>query len=150
MVPSNTDVSKTETIIRTEQYRDIQTFEDALQLAQASGMEIISSEDLGDGFSRADQADLLKVPLVCLAVLLKDGDKGEYVVCRVVTKHGEKYAFSDSSSTGVNFQLREYMAGHAGKWPVLWNHGLRESNYRTTDATGREIDATTYYIDTSK
>lgn len=126
-------------------------FGDALALvkAAANGAELVTTAELGDGFSVADKATLVGVPMVCLYATLRSGELGDYAVFRNVTKDGRKVVIVDGS-TGMKDQLVDYQNDNPGGWPQLWNHGLRVSRYDYTDEkTGELRPAETYYIDTS-
>lgn len=138
----------------TEQYREVTTFEQALEMAQASFGMLVTAEDLGDGFvlvKDEDKRSLVGVPMVCLYAQLRTGDLGGYVVTRCVAKGGRKVVIVDGS-TGMYDQLKTYMETHGGRWINIWNKGLRASDYKVEVETKEGpalIDATTFYIDTS-
>jgi hypothetical protein len=138
-----------EVLFSTQNYRDITSFSDAIKLLESSGVDLVSAEDLGDGFSVADKSTLVGVPMVCLTAMIRTGDMGEYVVCRNVAKDGRKVVVVDGS-TGLKDQLVDYMETHNGNFPRRWDHGLRVSKYTFYDnSTDKDIPAETYYLDTS-
>lgn len=140
----------------TEQYREINTFADALRMAEASFGNLVTAEDLGDGFvlvKEEQKRGLVGVPMVCLYAQLRTGDLGGYVVCRCIAKDNRKVVIVDGS-TGMYDQLKTYMETHDGRWINIWGKGLRASDYKvevTNEKTGElsSVDATTFYIDTS-
>ena len=141
----------------TEQYRAINSWDDAMALAQASFGQLVTAEDLGDGFQlvkEEDKAALVGVPMLCLYAQLRTGDLGGYVVVRCITKDGRKVVVVDGG-TGMYEQLNTYMQEHAGRWPNVWPRGLRRSDYKKElphpKEPGKTIiaDSTTFYIDTS-
>lgn len=145
-------VARTTPMIRAEQYAGIGSFQDAVALAQEAGLDIIESDELGDGFGPVIKSSLVGVPMVCLAVSYNpNGDQGPYLAFRCVTEDGRKIAFADGG-TGLFATVKEYMDSHGGKFPVMWRHGLRESSYGPhVNAAGHDVPAgTTYYLDTSK
>lgn len=151
MVSGSADVAKTQPFIRPDQYKEVKSFDDALALLQETGQELISAEEAGDGFEVADKATLCGVPMLCLNVMIRDGDLGGYAVVRAVTKDNRKIAFADGS-TGLYAQLLNWQTDHGDDtWPTLWKHGLRRSDYEAhQNKAGDSVPAgTTYYLDTS-
>lgn len=141
----------------TQQYRGIQSWDDAIALAQGSFGALVTAEDLGDGFTlvkEEQKAALVGVPMLCLYAQLRTGDLGGYVVVRCITKDGRKVVVVDGG-TGMYEQLSEYMTANDGRWPNLWPRGLRRSDYKTDIPNPKKpgetltVDATTFYIDTS-
>lgn len=141
----------------TEQYRDINSFEQALAAAEASFGSLVTAEDLGDGFvlvKEEQKRSLVGVPMVCLYAQLRTGTLGGYVVARCVTRDHRKVVIVDGS-TGMYEQLRLYMESHGGLWINIWGKGLRASDYDVEVPNPKKpgemmtIEATTYYIDTA-
>lgn len=152
--PTSTDVAASVPLFSNENYKEIQSFSDAMALAQSSFGALVTADDLGDGFQLCeDKNQLVGVPMVVLAVFLRSGDLGEYIVARAVTEDNRKVVIVDGG-TGLAVQLKEYMDSHDGQWPQLWKRGLRVSKYTyevEDKKTGevRNAPAETFYLDTS-
>jgi len=125
--------------------QSIKSFEDAIALLASEGIEIVSSEDFGDGFSVASKDSLVGVPFLVLNMRWADGDHGEFVIIHVVTKTGVKGIVVDGS-TGIYKQSLEYR--RVGKTQgVIIREGLIRSTYDYTDEkTGELKPATTFYL----
>lgn len=141
--------------------RNIESFDDALKLMQAAGVEIEDASDaIGDGFVLVDdKSTLVGIPLVFLTWSESTGEQGDYTVARVVAKMANgtvgKFVVVDGSSTGIHEQLKQYSASRGGKVGGLTTFGgLRKSDYEVelpNEKTGvlEKRKATTFYIDTA-
>lgn len=142
-------------------FSEVQTFEDAIRLAQNLYGEIIPSYELGDGFVRLEDKDLLVgVTFAIIGWGLSWSAYGEverYSVIRVITEDGRKFRFSDGS-TGLHKQLTMRFRGDPANFAaIVALGGLRRSEYTPRaedggpklDGNGRPIlKAVTYYLDT--
>lgn len=118
------------------------------ELAESDG--IISSTDLGSGWSvlpTAEKSRLVGVPIIVLDWTFNEGDNGEFVSARVITKANERLVLNDGS-TGVCAQLRELEMREETR-AVYCKRGLRVSEYDYTDKDGQKRPAKTFYLDTS-
>lgn len=145
--------------INPAQYRAINSFEEALELAKEQYGDIqAASSAIGDGFAllTTDQKQQL-VGVACLFLswsfsASEVGERGEFVTARVVTSDGRKVVVNDGSS-GVYQQLKDYTTESGRDGGLIVARGLRRSDYTYTvtdgkDA-GKEKPATTYYLDTA-
>lgn len=130
-------------------------FNSAVQLAQDTyGVAVaVVSDVLGDGFALVkteDKGRLEGVPLLVLAYNFSEGEQGEFVTMRIVTKNDDKLIVNDGS-TGLCQQMRDWDKQNGGNPRALFvPNGFRRSDYEYTDpATGRKRPATTFYLDTS-
>ena len=142
-----------------ESLAGITSFDDALSLLSESGVVPESMDDYGTGFKVLDNKDrLIGVPFVILSWRFNDGDyetapgeKGVFVSCEVVTKHGEKYIINDGGSgicrqlNMVSAQRQERNHPHPQNG-LLVDGGLTKSEYEYTDEKGKTSPATTYYL----
>lgn len=154
---STTEVSRTIPQLSTTNLREIDSFEAALAAAKETYGELqIASQELGDGFTllgKQDKTQLCGVPLVFIQWTFAEsdfmnketGEKGEFVVARIVTKNGGKFVFIDGGF-GVCQQLREYTDSHEGRTGGL----VVERGLRKYDGENEEFGSfTRYYIDTA-
>lgn len=135
-----------------QQYKEVTDFKAAMQLAlELEGVrtegELLAASELGDGFALVDKSTLVGVSMVVLNVIPRTGDLGEYVVVRAVTKTNQKVVIVDGS-TGIKDQLVDFMTDNDGKFPRVWDNGLRVSKY-TFDGPNGPTPAETYYISTN-
>lgn len=128
----------------------IGSFSDAMALLNDARVEVVSTDDLGDGFIVCDNKDsLVKVPFVILNVKFSEGDHGEFSILHIVTEDGRKLILTDGS-TGINKQAALY-AGKGRTQGILCPRGLVRSDYEYDDVdskTGevKKKPATTYYL----
>ena len=137
-------------------------FASAMQTLADSGITVESTADvIVDGFPEIDKAALVGRECIFLTWQLSRPESESFgqpfVVVRGITKDGQRFRFSDGS-TGVFRQLvkiTENRIENNSKTPnaglhVL--HGLTRSNYKVPHPTreGIEIEATTYYIASSR
>lgn len=138
--------------LSSAQLSEITSFEDALKLAREQYGEaavVAAADVLGDGFKLLDNKDqLIEVPFLALAWDFHQGDHGEFVSVKVVTRDGLKFVMNDGS-TGIRDQLMQYSAEKNQYGGLFCMKGLRRSDYMHTDEDGKESAAKTYYIDTS-
>lgn len=140
----------------SDQLRGITDFNAAVALAQevTGGVEQ-ASDVLGDGFALLPtdgKGTLVGVPLLILAYNFSEGDNGEFVTLRVITKDNRKLIVNDGS-TGIRDQLKDYDSRSQGRSLYVAN-GFRRSDYQYDDVnqkTGeiKKKNATTFYLDTS-
>lgn len=149
------DVVKTQPQFKTEDYRNMTSFDEAAALVLASyGVISTAADELGDGFAllkKEDKNRLVDVPLLFVAWEFypsDQGSKGEFVSAHVITKDNLKFIINDGS-TGIYEQLRDFTDTRNVKGGLLAAHGLRKSEYPYTDDDGKEKSATTYYINTA-
>lgn len=132
-----------------EQYRNVESFQDALNLVQSSMGAAIDASDLGNGFAllATDQKQqLVGVPFIIMDYTFNPSSKsknGEFATAHVVTETGNKYILNDGS-TGIYQQLKN-LAQTGKVTGVLCKHGLRKSEYENEWTA----EGVTYYIDTS-
>lgn len=151
-----TDVAKATPIINTNDLRAIDSFEAAVALAKETHGDLaIASQELGDGFTllgKSDKSRLCGVPLIFVQwqfaqsdfVDKATGEKGEFVVARVVTKDGGKFVLIDGGF-GVAQQLREFTERTGKHGGLVVERGLRKY-----DGENEEHGAfVRYYIDTA-
>lgn len=146
------EVVATVPLIPQQAYHDINSFDDAVELARLTYGDanvVAASEVLGDGFKMVENKDtLIGVPFFAIAWNFLMGDHGEYVAVRLVTEDNKKLVMVDGSS-GVFQMLANYSkkTGRAGG--LFCQKGLRRSDYTYTDEGGKEKSARTYYLDVS-
>lgn len=143
--------------INTNSISDIalpETFDDVLAIF--GGIQNIpnAADVLADEWEEVDKARLVNVPFVIVTWNISDPDtseNGQYVIVRGMTAQGKRFRFTDGS-TGVKSQLMALSEarlknGDKGINAGLYcPTGLRKSDYKTKDADGKAIDATTFYI----
>ena len=118
------------------------------ELAEAGA--IMSSVELGSGWTvlPTDQKSrLIGVPIIVLDWTFNDGDNGEFVSARVLTKQNERLVLNDGS-TGICQQLRDLEMREETR-AVFCKRGLRVSEYEYEAPDGSKRPAKTYYLDTS-
>lgn len=126
----------------------LQTFDQAVGLAEQAYGEIISAEALGDGFAVTDKRLLVGKPMLILS--WEDGKnvkfKGNgFTIVRAITKENDKVLFVDGS-TGIRDQLTVFQQVSGRTGGLLAEHGLRVSEYEYTEEDGTVTPAKTYYI----
>lgn len=138
--------------ISTEELASLASFDDALKLVQAKVGEQnvgVAADEIGDGFKLLDNKDVLSgVAIIIITWDFHQGDHGEFVSCKVMTKDGQKYIVNDGS-TGIRDQLIQYSKKKGTQGGLFCEKGLRRSDYTYTDESGKESSASTYYLDTS-
>lgn len=122
---------------------NVQSFEDAVRLAQDLYGEIIPSYDLGDGFTGLDDKDeLVGVPFIVMGWGLGWSDFGDderFSILRVVTQDGRKLRFSDGGS-GVHRTLVERFQGDPINFTALMAlGGLSRGEYKPRNADGSDV-----------
>lgn len=130
----------------------VTTFDQAVALAESAYGEIISSEELGDGYTVVEKSSLLNVPFLILSweegknvKFENDGKPAGFTIVRGVTQNNDKVLFVDGS-TGIRDQLTVFQQVSGRSGGLLAKFGLRVSEYEYTDAKGKKIPAKTYYI----
>jgi hypothetical protein len=111
-----------------------------------------------NGHNLTDKADLIGVPFLIIGAEIERTEGKDYDVAYVyaLDTHGTEFEFSDTSSTGVRFQIQTMMAekglpAHAGagfqKLRTVIRQGLRSSEFTVTDdESGKKRKATSYYL----
>lgn len=136
----------------SEDLAAITSFEDALKLVtEKLGQEnvLVADQEIGDGFKLLENKDTLQgVEMLIVSWDFHQGDHGEFVSAKVVTKTGDKFIVNDGSS-GIRDQLMSLSAKKNQQGGLFCRKGLRRSDYKYTDESGVEKPATTYYLDTS-
>ncbi|HWV44407.1 MAG TPA: hypothetical protein VN039_00025 [Nitrospira sp.] len=125
----------------------VQSFADAMQLMQDARVDVVSTDDLGDGFvvlPTDGKASLVGVPFIILNMRFHTGDMGEFVILHVVTEDGRKLIVNDGS-TGIRDQCKGYARNNRTQG-ILCKRGLTRSDYTYEDDKGKSIPATTYYL----
>lgn len=126
----------------------VKSFSDAVELATQAYGDLLSTEELGDGFTLVKDKDKL-VGLEFLVLQWQwvlNGEHGEYVILRCIDRSNNKFVFVDGGS-GIKTQLLQFEQEHddqAGGLMAPW--GLRRSDYDYTDDKGVERPATTFYL----
>ena len=135
--------------INPAQYREINSWDDALRLAQEQYGDVqAASSAIGDGFAlltTEQKQQLVGVPCLFLSWSFSASEVGERDDAR-------KVVVNDGSS-GVYQQLKDYTTESGRDGGLIVARGLRRSDYTYTvtegkDA-GKEKPATTYYLDTA-
>lgn len=138
--------------ITTDELASLKSFEDALSLVTAKVGETnlgVAAEEIGDGFKLLDNKDqLCGVAFIAVTWDFHNGDHGEFVSVKLMTRDGTKYIVNDGS-TGIRDQLTAYTNKKGTQGGLFCEKGLRRSDYKYTDPEGKESNATTYYLDTS-
>ena len=152
-----------------DELASIKSFEEAQALvAQQLGGQIINADEvIGDGFARLENKDkLIGVQFLFINWDFNlDGEFGEFVFARLITKSGEKYRISDGGS-GIRQELWKFTEKSGIRGGLMVKNGLRKSEYPicakcgvpSTDRNGgpcadcgeaKRSTGTTYYLDTS-
>ena len=134
-----------------DQLRSVSSFAELSQLINETGIVVTDvSSVLGDGFSvlpTDEKNTLIGVPFVILSWTFSEGDNGEFVSLRIVTRTDRKLIINDGS-TGIHDQVRKMHAD--GVLPVVFvPRGLRVSEYDYEDDHGKKKRASTFYLNTS-
>lgn len=148
-VPSATEIEvKRQAVFTDDDLGNIRSFEDAAKLFNDASVEIVSTDEFGDGFvvlPTNEKNRLCNVPFFIMNTKFSDGDNGLFVTLHVVTKAGEKLIVNDGS-TGIRDQMIAIV--RKGRSQGLYcPRGLSESKYTYDDPnTGEKKNATTYYL----
>jgi hypothetical protein len=138
--------------ISSDELSALNSFDDALRLVQAKVGETnvgVAADEIGDGFKLLDNKDqLIGVPFIGITWDFHQGDHGEFVSLKLMTKDGLKFIVNDGS-TGLRDQLIAYSKKKNTQGGLFCEKGFRRSDYTYTDEKGKESPATTYYLDTS-
>lgn len=132
---------------------DVETWEDALKLAQETFAHLISSEELNDGIVLIEKDTLVGVPFLVLDVkfrLSSFDDDGFYATVRGIDKNNRKFVFADGS-VGIAQQLAFLADKFNQRGGFFIPNGLDRSEYETTkiiDGKEKKIQATTFYLNT--
>jgi hypothetical protein len=116
-------------------------------------LETLQARDL------TDKNDLVGVPFLIVGFEREHNSERDYVVGYVTALdvHGTEFQFSDTSSTGVKFQLEKHIAesgrdvpaantGDVVKLRIPIMKGLRVSEFKATGDDGKTRNARTYYL----
>lgn len=111
-----------------------------------------------NGHNLTDKADLIGVPFLIIGAEIERTDGKDYDVAYVyaLDTNGTEFEFSDTSSTGVRFQIQTMLAekglnpaagGGFQKLRTVIRQGLRSSEFSVTDEeTGKKRKAVSYYL----
>lgn len=106
----------------TSELAEVETFADAMRLAQNLYGDLIPSYDLGDGFvGIEDKATLIGVPFIVMGWGLGWSDFGvneRFSILRVVTQDDRKLRFSDGGS-GIHRTMMERFKGNPENFQAL-------------------------------
>lgn len=162
MAPATTKTTKQQTTdvaipdFSDDDFRNLETFEDALTLLTGAGLEIEeASSALGNGFAVLKNKDILVgVPFVAIQWRFTRGDNGEFVTAYVMAKmpgsQGPNRFILNDGGTGIYQALKTYTDKTGRNKGLYVAHGLTRSDYMYTDEkSGEQRPATTYYLDTS-
>jgi len=136
--------------------QNITGFESAMALLAQDYSEPDSLDNYGSGFAilpTDEKARLVSVPMIALQWVFNTGENGEFVSAHVVTKHGERLIINDGS-TGIYRQLKDVTDRRLARGVdavrahnnLFIPHGLKRSEYSTTDAAGKAIRGVTFYL----
>lgn len=149
------DVATQGVILDDEALASIGSMSDALTLF--GNAPVTDYSDFGHGFVLCKSDALVGVPFVVVKSFYNESEYEEepFVTLYCVTEQGGKFIVNDGS-TGIRRQfiaLGKRMGFTAlpktqGPAPVLVPRGLSRSDYETTDAAGKPIKATTFYLST--
>lgn len=137
-------------------FTEVETWDDALALAQNTFGHLVSAEEAGDGTELIDKNDLVGVPFLIVNVSFSrsEFDDGRfYATARGITKDNRKFVVSDGS-VGFCMQLAYLADKFNRRGGFLISKGLTRSDYSPTivdPVTGKEktLKATTFYLDTT-
>lgn len=90
--------------------------------------EVIESDAIGEILNGDEKSRLLGQPFFILDYRFNEGDQGEFVSMRVVTRSGDKYVVNDGS-TGIFAQMKG-VAEKGVTSGIACRHGLRKSDYK--------------------
>lgn len=112
---------------------------------------VISIDEIDD-VVQCDQSELVGIPFILFEWDIKESQTfgGHYALCKVKVADGTR-VFADGG-VGIQEQLARYQQkmNREGieRQPLYFPHGLRKSDYMT-EVDGKQIPATTYYLDNS-
>lgn len=132
-----------------------ESFADALTaLTTVGATPDTASTVLADEWPLIEKDSLVNVPFLLVQWAISNpeaSENGQYIVARGMTKENQRFRISDGS-TGILAQLVSLTVGRmkdghpAPNSGLLCEKGLRRSDYKTTDAAGKAINASTFYI----
>lgn len=138
--------------ISTDELAALTNFSDALSLVTQKVGESnlgVAAQEIGDGFKLLENKDqLIGVAFIAVTWDFHQGDHGEFVSVKLMTKDGQKFIVNDGSS-GIRDQLIGYTNKKGTQGGLLCEKGLRRSQYEYEAEDGTKKPATTYYLDTS-
>lgn len=134
----------------TEQLRNVESFDDVLQLAQETGAEVVTADVLGDGFTLTDNKDeLIGKEMIIVSWSFGQGDFGEFVSARCLVRFSQKDTQKlviNDGGTGIYEQLKSLSGGEQDVQRIVYvPRGLRKSEYDHPQYG----HGTTYYLDTA-
>lgn len=143
-IPADQLVTKTFT---DEDMRNLQSFEQALALTQATHGEIVDASNvLGDGFPVLDnknKAKLVGVPLLLMDWTFYDGNFGKFVSAIVAVKNEDgtlgRWRLNDGS-TGIANDLAKYTEETGKSGGLIVQGGLRASDYTYCSECRKPVD----------
>lgn len=134
-----------------DELRDVATFEDAAALVGGAQNIVDAGDVVGTGFLPLDdKSKLCDVPMILVQWRFSEGDymsggvKNPYVTVFAITRHGERYRFTDGS-TGICQQLIQATVRMGRTKGLAVPGGLRVSEYTYID-DGVENPAQTFYL----
>lgn len=154
----NDDNVTTTTIERFVDWHAVTNWGTYLEQAGLTQADVQQASDvLGDGFQvysgKEGKTNLVNVPMLVADwsffvgdFVDAEGNKGEAVFVRGITREGKKVAFTDGGS-GIYQTLRQY-TDRTGltTGPILTN-GLVRNDFNTTDEKGNDIVGTVFRFD---
>jgi hypothetical protein len=142
--------------ITEEVLANVNDFAAARQAAiNAYGQVFFADESMGSGYKvlNSTSKDILcNVPIAFLSWTFNQGDNGEFVTAYVIVEidgNTSKYIVNDGGN-GIYKQLKEFTDEHNVNGGLFVRHGLRKSDYMRTNDEGKNVNRTTYYINTSR
>jgi len=171
--PARSETSSQEMVttrtLNAETLTQLDSFDAAIQALVDAGLSPTPVSEYGDGFEVLDEKEkgqLVNQPFVILASSLNpDGEYGEYISLRIMTKDGRKLVLNDGS-TGIKDQAKFIMNERPTLAGLVCAKGLRSSDFsfcencKTVGKRGAAQcsscghspmkPATTYYLDVSK
>ena len=127
-------------------------------VAEISAADLFASADVIEGFDLRDKAELIGTAFVITAVRFETNARNVTLAyMTAMFRDGERFEFSDSSSTGVKAQVESYLItrdknantkGNTGEIfdvKLLAPNGLRVSKYEV-EVQGKKREAKTYYL----
>lgn len=137
---------------RMEALAELNSFDAAVAYLNAHDIELVTTDDvadlIGDGYSYVDKNALVNIPFVILDV--QGGESKTYgvpyVMVKAMTATNKRVKFTDF---GAGFRQEiETFESRSGRSAVgmVAKGGLTPSHYTVEDVNGKEIQATTYYL----
>jgi hypothetical protein len=127
-------------------------------VADMSAADLFASADVIEGFDLRDKAELIGVPFVITSVRFETNARNVTLAyMTAMQRDGERFEFSDSSTSGVKAQIESYLLTRDSKVNVKGNtgeifdvkllapNGLRVSKYEV-EVQGKKREAKTYYL----